>query len=174
MSAEGAKSPQPTGHPMSDRKSLEVRLILPATSGLEVVAAETAAALAEHAGATEGVAGEIRLAVIEGCVNVIEHAYDDGTRARCASCDVDLRFQLSPAEPETGAPTRLTIQIRDNGHGFDLGAYEEPTLEKKLHAIRKRGWGLKLMRGFMDEFQIISGRDGTKIEMTKVLVGQRE
>ena len=142
-------------------------MFLPAVGGLEVAAAEAAAALADQAGAGEAVAGDVRLAVIEGCINAIEHAYRE-VPAGSAPPEIELRFRLEPADPSTGS-TRLVIQIRDNGCGFDLGKYEEPDLEKKLHSVRKRGWGLRLIRGFMDEFRVVSGREGTTLEMTKSL-----
>jgi anti-sigma regulatory factor (Ser/Thr protein kinase) len=38
----------------------------------------------------------------------------------------------------------------------------------KLKAVRKRGWGLKIIRGLMDEVDIVSGPDGTTVVMSKM------
>ena len=149
----------------------DVRLTVPALPGLELVAAETAASLAALAGADEATAGDIRMAVIEGCINAIEHAYAEKSASDCTPPEVHLRFQLVPSESDGGA--KLSITIRDSGRGFDVTKYEEPNLEKKLHSKRKRGWGLKLIRGFMDDLQVISGREGTVLEMTKFLAAEK-
>jgi anti-sigma regulatory factor (Ser/Thr protein kinase) len=34
--------------------------------------------------------------------------------------------------------------------------------------VRKRGWGLKIIRGLMDEVEIQSGADGTTVVMSKM------
>lgn len=150
---------------------VEIRMTLPARPGLEVVAAEAAAALALQFGADEGTAGDIRLAVIEGCINSIEHAYRDS--AVDARRTIELGFLAVPADPAASTPARLTIHLKDTGRGFDLGHYEEPNLEKKLHSPRKRGWGLRLIRGFMDDFSVQSSGSGTTIVMTKSLGAAR-
>jgi len=149
-------------------KPSEIEIRLPAIAGLEVVAAEAGAALAAWGGADDTVSGDVRLALIEGCLNAIEHGYD----ADCDTGEVLVRFRLSPADVE--APAKLTIWIQDSGAGFEMARYHEPVLEEKLHSPDKRGWGLKLMRGFMDDFQIHTSRDGTTIEMTKYLSSREE
>jgi len=44
---------------------------------------------------------------------------------------------------------------------------EEPRIETKLKAERKRGWGIKIIRGLMDDVTIRSGADGTTVVMCK-------
>ena len=44
----------------------------------------------------------------------------------------------------------------------------EPRIEDKLKASRKRGWGLKIIRGLMDEVEIRSGAEGTIVVMSKL------
>ena len=44
----------------------------------------------------------------------------------------------------------------------------EPTITDKLKATRKRGWGLKIIRGLMDEVEIDSSRHGTTVVMRKL------
>ena len=57
--------------------------------------------------------------------------------------------------------------MRDTGIGFSPGGIEEPQIEDKLKATRKRGWGLKIIRGLMDQVEIRSGADGTTVIMSK-------
>jgi serine/threonine-protein kinase RsbW len=151
----------------------EIRLAFPARSGLELVAGETAAEFAACCGAGEAAVGDIRMAVIEACINAIEHAYRDRP-ADCPPPEVDLRCSGEPVDAAATVPARFRVIVQDHGRGFDLAAYETPTFEKKLHALRKRGWGLHLIRGFMDEVEIRTGSDGTTIEMTKFLVAAGE
>ena len=64
-------------------------------------------------------------------------------------------------------PERLEVVVRDTGVGFAPDDLEEPRIEEKLTSERKRGWGLKIMRGLMDEVRVRSGHEGTTIVMSK-------
>ena len=45
---------------------------------------------------------------------------------------------------------------------------EEPDISKKMKpGVRKRGWGLKLMKGLMDSVEIHSDKNGTTVTMVK-------
>ena len=44
---------------------------------------------------------------------------------------------------------------------------EEPRMEDKLKGDRKRGWGLKIIRGLVDDLRILSGARGTTVIMRK-------
>jgi anti-sigma regulatory factor (Ser/Thr protein kinase) len=59
------------------------------------------------------------------------------------------------------------VRVSDRGHGFDPDRVESPSLEKKLHGERKRGWGLKIIQSLMDEEEIRSSEKGTTIVMRK-------
>ena len=52
--------------------------------------------------------------------------------------------------------------------GFSPDEIEEPVIEDKIKARRKRGWGLKIIRGLMDEVEIRSGSEGTTVVMSKL------
>ena len=99
---------------------------------------------------------EVRMAVLEACINSFEHS-----RAR------DRKVYITFAVLGDKNPEKLQISIRDTGVGFVPGDVEEPRIEEKLKAARKRGWGLKIIQGLMDEVQISSGLDGTNIVMAK-------
>lgn len=134
----------------------EVKLTLPMAPDMEIAASKTATALAEFMRMTADKIDEVRMAVVEACINAIEHS-------RAPDRKVYLTFEvLGEDEPEI-----LRITVRDEGVGFEPGEVEEPSIEHKLTAARKRGWGLKIIRGLMDEVDIVSGRDGTSIVMTK-------
>lgn len=135
----------------------EVQLTLPMVADMEIAASETAAAVARDLGFSEDKIDEVRLAVVEVCINAFEHS---------AAEDRKIYLTLSVLG-ENGRPDRLRVRIRDRGVGFAPEAVGTPRIEEKLTAERKRGWGLSIVRGLMDEVQIRSGADGTELVMTK-------
>lgn len=104
---------------------------------------------------------EVGMAVVEACINAVEHS-----RA------VDGRLHLGLAvlgSAEAEEPRVLRITIQDQGVGFDRSKLVPPRIEDNLKAIRKRGWGLKIIEGLMDEVNVLSGEGGTSVVMSKVL-----
>lgn len=134
----------------------EVKLTLPMAPDIEIAASKTATAVAELMRMSPDKIDEVRMAVVEACINAIEHS-------RAPDRKVYVTFEVMG----DGEPQLLRITIRDEGVGFAPGEVEEPDIEVKLSAERKRGWGLKIIRGLMDEVHIDSGADGTSIVMTK-------
>ena len=134
----------------------EVTLTLPMVADMEIAASKTATAMAEHMGLGADKIDEVRMAVVEACINSFEHSHADDSR-------VYLTFAITGDEK----PEKLEITVRDNGTGFEASEVEEPKIEEKLKAERKRGWGLKIIRGLMDEVDIESDAEGTTITMVK-------
>lgn len=134
----------------------EISMTLPMGPEMEIAASRAATAVAESIRMTADKIDEVRMAVVEACINAIEHSGSDDQ-------NVYLEFVvLGEREPE-----RLRVVVRDRGVGFAPDELEEPRIEDKLTAERKRGWGLKIIRGLMDEVDIHSGTDGTTIVMSK-------
>lgn len=138
---------------MPEEAEREINLTIPMIPDMEIAASRTAEALAEVMELDEDKTAEISMALIEACLNSIEHSHSEDRK-------VYITFRVRDNE--------LTIILRDNGTGFDPDTVEEPNLESKLRpGIRKRGWGLKLMETMMDSLLIESGPEGTVITMTK-------
>lgn len=134
----------------------EVTLTLPMVPDMEIAASKTATAMAEFMQMSPDRIDEVRMAVVEACINAFEHS-------RSSDRKVYMTFEvLGEREPEC-----LRITVRDTGVGFAPEEIEEPTIEGKLKASRKRGWGLKIIRGLMDAVEIQSGADGTTVVMSK-------
>ena len=134
----------------------EVTLTLPMVPDMEIAASKTATAMAEFMQMSPDRIDEVRMAVVEACINAFEHS-------RSSDRKVYMTFEvLGEGEPES-----LRITVRDTGVGFAPEEIEEPTIEGKLKAARKRGWGLKIIRGLMDTVEIHSGADGTTVVMSK-------
>lgn len=134
----------------------EISLTLPMGPEMEIAASRAATAVAESMRMSADKIDEVRMAVVEACINAIEH-----------SGSSDQTVYLSFAVVGEGEPERLEVTVRDTGAGFSPEELEEPRIEEKLTARRKRGWGLKIMRGLMDDVHVRSGADGTTIVMSK-------
>ena len=135
----------------------EVTLTLPMLPDMEIAASKTATAMAEYMKMGSDKIDEVRMAVVEACINSFEHSHANDRK-------VYITFAvLGDEEPE-----RLQISIHDTGVGFRPERVEVPKIEEKLKAARKRGWGLKIIEGLMDEVDIQSSVDGTTIVMSKM------
>ena len=136
----------------------EVTLALPMVPEMELEASKTATAIAESIRMSPDRIDEVRMAVVEACINALEHSH-------ASDREVYVTFQILG---EGGDPDKLRILVRDTGIGFSPDVVEEPTITGKIKAERKRGWGLKIIRGLMDEVEILSGADGTTVVMSKM------
>lgn len=142
----------------------EVKLTLPMAPDMEIVASQAASSLASFIGMTPDRVDEVRLAVVECCINAFEHS-------RSQDRKVDITFSLLGDDPGT-EPDTLEIAVHDEGIGFSVNDVEEPRIEAKLRGSRKRGWGLKIMQGLMDEVKILSSTHGTTVVMCKTRGGR--
>ena len=142
---------------MTERSPLrEVTLVLPMAPDMELVASQAASALAAFVGMSSDRVDEVRMAVVEACINAFEHSHADERK-------VDITFRIwGGREPES-----LEIRVHDGGVGFAPTEVEDPRIETKLRGDRKRGWGLKIIQGLMDEVRILSGSRGTTVIMSK-------
>jgi serine/threonine-protein kinase RsbW len=133
---------------MSEGVLKEVTLALPMVPEMELEASKTAAAIAESIRMNPDRIDEVRLAVVEACINALLHS-------EAADGEVFVTFQvLGQRDPE-----KLRIMVHDNGIGFDP---EAPTPRPG------GGWGLKIIHGLMDEVDIRSGPEGTTVVMSKL------
>ena len=142
---------------MSEGVLREVTLALPMVPEMEIEASKTATAIAESIRMSPDRIDEVRMAVVEACINALEHS-------RASDREVFVTFQVLGEED----PEKLRIMVHDNGIGFAPDDVESPTMESKLKAMRKRGWGLKIIKGLMDEVEIRSGAEGTTVVMSKM------
>ena len=135
----------------------EVTLTLPMLPDMEIAASKTVTALAEFMEMTPDRIDEVRMAVLEACINAFEHSRSEDGK-------VLLTFSVLGKGIE---PEKLQIRVEDAGVGFDPDDVEDPNIEDKLKAKSKRGWGLKIIRSLMDEVDIRSNQRGTTVIMSK-------
>jgi serine/threonine-protein kinase RsbW len=135
----------------------EVSMTIPVAPEMEIVATAQAAALGEYIGMSRDKIDEVKLALVEACINAFEHA-------ECRDEQLHLTFRLG-REPK--GREWLEVEVLDRGKGFDQADVETPSLEKTFASHRKRGWGLQIIKSLMDEIDISSGDWGTRILMRK-------
>ncbi|MBN1550404.1 ATP-binding protein [bacterium] len=131
----------------------EIILTVPMLPDMELAVSKTVDALSEFIRFKPDQVDEIKHAIIEAFVNASEHS-------RSTDQKIYLTFRVYR--------NKLSIQVTDKGIGFDPESVEEPRIEQKLFKnTRKRGWGLTLIKNFMDSVSIHSGPQGTTITMAK-------
>jgi class 3 adenylate cyclase/anti-sigma regulatory factor (Ser/Thr protein kinase) len=132
-------------------KSARVDLIIPMVSEMELVAVQAAAAVGEFAGFDKEKMEEVKVAMIESCINAFEHSKSKDGRLK-------IDFHIGSSD--------LTIAISDRGGGFDVSATEKKRKQKR-GKDQRRGWGLTLIHELMDDVEIRSGQNGTTVTMVK-------
>lgn len=92
---------------------------------------------------------DLKVAISEACTNAIKHSLDD-------------RFTIIYSMIENG----LTIEIIDNGKGYDITTVNEPDIDN----LKESGMGLFIIESLMDDVIVESQEGkGTSIKMTKYL-----
>ncbi|MFN2442455.1 MAG: ATP-binding protein [Thermoanaerobaculia bacterium] len=116
--------------------------------------------LCEHAGVDDDAAHWVGMAVREGVANAIKH----GNRLDVAK-KVNTVFGLEGS--------RLSVEISDQGSGFDPTEVSDPLSPPNL--MKTSGRGIFYMRTFMDSVDYdFSYAGGTRLVMTKMLEQQKE
>ena len=128
-----------------------VDLTIPMLPNMELTATTVAESLGVFMGLDADKIEEVKIALIEGCINAFEHSKSEDGR-------IDISFQIN----ERG----LTVAINDGGQGFDLEEARKRIQDKREKGL-PRGWGLTLIEELMDELEIDSTDKGTVITMTK-------
>lgn len=125
---------------------------------MELEASEKACAVALAMNMSPDKVDEVRMAVVEACINAIEHSQAD---------DRSLRLEISVLGDQEPQVLRITVQ--DRGVGFEPRKLVQPKVGGKLEAPHKRGWGLRIIEGLMDSVRVDSTAEGTSVTMSKGL-----
>jgi serine/threonine-protein kinase RsbW len=137
----------------ADQKHLEVTLQTEVES--VNLAEEMCLRVAEAAGFGEDDCYRIGMSVREGVINAFHYGNQERPDKK-----IHLAVDLT-AE-------KLIIHVLDEGKGFDLSSVPDPLAQENL--LSTSGRGIFLMRSFMDEFDVVTGRTGgAEIVMSKKL-----
>jgi serine/threonine-protein kinase RsbW len=145
-------------HPgVSEVGAQEISLTIPVAPDMEIVATAQASALGEFIQMPRDKIDEVKLAIVEACINAFEHAHSRDER-------VHLTFRVGREE---SGPEFLEVEVLDQGEGFEHTSVDIPSPSKTFEEGKKRGWGLQIIRSLMDSVAISSGEWGTRILMRK-------
>ena len=118
--------------------------------------------LAQKAGFDEMAVMEIEVAVEEACVNVVKHAHKSDEAK-------PLRLQIKIGKQ------KLTVLVRDQGHGFDTKELDEQNAQELLAKPKPGGRGIFLMKMLMDEVHFEAGNGkGMQVRLVKYLAGPQK
>jgi serine/threonine-protein kinase RsbW len=120
--------------------------------------------LARKVGFAEEEVAKIEMAVDEACSNVLEHAYAPDKKWQWEHRDPEIHLDI---RTEHG---RLVIEINDHGQRFDLSNYQPANLKERIEEMQYGGYGILIMRNFMDEVQYSSSNEtGNTLRLVKYL-----
>lgn len=131
-----------------------IRLVLPPLEEVELVAVRAAEALGRAAGFEKNALDAVGIALAEACLNGLEHGGGEG--------GIMVRLAVEGGE---GRPAALLAEVEDHGAGF--GASAPRPQAGAGERLKKRGWGLVLMRELMDEVEVESEPGRTVVRMRK-------
>ncbi len=127
----------------------EFDLIVPMGEESEIISARTVEEIGRRYDIPQRTLNQIKTALVEACINAAEHSLSPDRK-------LYQKFAIGDG--------KLTITISNRGVRLS---------DRKLRVVSpnegRRGWGLKLMRGLMDDVTIEETDDGTRITMTKFL-----
>ncbi len=139
---------------LKESKRLEFDMQIPMVSDTELVAARALEQLAENMNFSPEETGRIKMALVEACINAFEHSGLEEGR-------VGIRFSV---EEES-----LEIRVENRGRVFGPRKVGSPA---RRGGMKKRGWGLNLIRELMDEAEFEQTEDGASLVMVKHLKGK--
>jgi len=120
--------------------------------------------LARKIGFDENEVAKVEMAVDEACSNVVRHAYSPDKKWCWQHRDPEIRLDIRREGD------RLVIEINDHGQRFDFANYRSAEIEDRLREMKQGGYGLLIMRNFMDEVQYSSNdQTGNTLRMVKYL-----
>lgn len=129
----------------------QVKITLPGKPEYVSIARLTASVIANRMGFDIDEVEDIKVAVGEACNNAVMHGKGEEE-------NYDICFEVYQ--------TRMVIEVRDNGIGFDYTDYQAP----ELGELKENGLGIFIMKTLMDEVEFIPvPGDGTRIRLVKGL-----
>src|SRR5260221_11564974 len=106
---------------MSSVETREVHLTIPVAPEMEIAATAQVAALGEWMEMGRDKIDEVKMAVVEACINAFEHS---GTPDR----KVEIDFPVDDADDERKR-AYLEVDVVDAGQGFDPAGLTTPDIE---------------------------------------------
>ena len=133
--------------PDTAKNTDEYEIVIPMGEDTEMIAAHTIEEIAKRHSFPAKTINQIKTALVEACINAAEHSLSPDRK-------IYQKFNVTDE--------KITITISNRGLRLADKAATEVTSQ-----TGRRGWGLKLIQGLMDEVKLEQTDDGTRITMTK-------
>lgn len=128
-------------------RSNEYEIVVPMGGDTEMIAAHAVEDIARKHNYPPKAINQIKTALVEACINATEHSLSPDRRI----------YQKFVVDDE-----KITVTVANRGIRL---------LDRSVHEVvpteGRRGWGLKLMKGLMDDVRIEQSDDGTRVTMVK-------
>jgi len=141
-----------------EEEGVEYEMVIPVGEDTELIAAHALEEIARRHNFPPKSINQLKTALVEACINAAEHGLAPDRK-------IHQRFVVSG--------DKITISISNRGMRLadklareaETEAHPQPTESPDT----RRGWGLNLIRGLMDDVRVEPVDDGTRITMTKFL-----
>ena len=141
-----------------EEEGVEYEMVIPVGEDTELIAAHALEEIARRHSFPPKSINQLKTALVEACINAAEHGLAPDRK-------IHLRFVVSG--------DKITISISNRGMRLADKLARETESEARPQAVEspdtRRGWGLNLIRGLMDDVRVEPVDDGTRITMTKFL-----
>ena len=128
-----------------------VSLLLPHERNAELIAAQCLEQIGRNRDIPDDVVGQLQIALIEACVNAIEH----GT----GRDPVPVSITVNEGS--------IVVAVSSPGQDFTLDTTGEPVSTSPPGAVPRRGWGVTLMKRFCTSVRFERSTRGTTVVLTK-------
>lgn len=135
-------------------QAVRFELVLPMAREAELVAAQSLEQIGKNLNLSQETVGQMQIAVIEACINALEHSGGMGDQV-----------YVSIAVDED----QLEVSVESAGREFIMQETGEPFRDQEAVKASGRGWGIKLIKRFVDQVTFEKTARGTKIVLIKKL-----
>ncbi len=136
-------------------RGISFEMTIPMVREAELVAARSLEQIGKNLHLNQDVIGQLQMAVIETCINAIEHSKGEDKK-------IYLSFDFTEDHVE--------IAVESSGREFISQETGEPFVGRGLKEDAGRGWGIKLMKNFADSVRFEKTERGTKVVLVKNLL----
>ncbi len=127
-------------------------MTLPMVKEAELIAAQCLDQIGKNFHLDQDAIGQLQIAVIEACINAMEHGQGIGKK-------VYVGITVNGG--------RIEVSVESAGHEFIVQETGEPVHDHNAGNAPKRGWGIKLIKRFADEVTFEKTALGTKVVLIK-------
>jgi len=133
-------------------KAVRFDMTLPDSKDAELIVAQSLEQIGKNLNINQEAIGQLQIAVIEACINAIEHGRG-----------MDDKVYISIAARED----HLEVSVESAGQEFIVQETGEPYRDQEAAKTTGRGWGIKLIKRFVDHVKFEKTTYGTKIVLIK-------